>query len=239
MLSRNSESSRALPTELQIQRVIDNPYIPEFRERTKGMGGGEFLTGQRLEAATAKWLAARDQAVVAAMAMLTLCKDDANRLLEPFAWHTAIVTATEWDNFLNLRDHRDAAIPMQKLARLMRQAFAVSTPAPVEDGGWHLPLVSDTEWIMTQGWQSTPEGAVYSAYVSAGRCARSSYSNHHNPETPNESAERWAKLSTAGHWSPGEHAAACMPGDEWIGNFRGWKQLRKHYSTEAVFPCAS
>jgi thymidylate synthase ThyX len=28
-----------------------------------------------------------------------LHKSLTNRLLEPFMWHTAIITATEWDNF--------------------------------------------------------------------------------------------------------------------------------------------
>ena len=235
MLSRNSESSRALPPELQIPRVLDNPYIPEFRERTKGMGGGEFLTGDVLESATAAWLYARDRAVDAAEVLRKFAKDDANRVLEPFAWHTAIVTATEWDNFLNLRDHKDAAIPMLRLAQKMREAFAMSRPAVVQDGGWHLPLVSDLEFAAVSGWQPMPEGAIFGAHVSAGRCARSSYSNHRSPETPNQSAARWATLSQCGHWSPGEHAAACMPGSDWIGNFQGWKQLRKHYEGEAIF----
>ena len=39
---------------------------------------------------------------------LNVHKQVANRLLEPFMWHTVIVTATEWDNFWNLRCHPDA-----------------------------------------------------------------------------------------------------------------------------------
>jgi thymidylate synthase ThyX len=35
-------------------------------------------------------------------------KQLANRLLEPFMWHTVILTATEWSNFFALRAHKDA-----------------------------------------------------------------------------------------------------------------------------------
>lgn len=224
-LSRNSESSRAIPTEKQIERVYRNPYIPEFRERAKGMGGGDYLTGEEYQRARSVWLAARDEAAQRAEALLKVAKDDANRLLEPFMWHTAIITATDWDNFLNLRDHEAAAVPMQRLARMVRGALKDSEPRTLAFGDWHLPMLSPEE-----------RDSDTAPFVSAGRCARSSYSTHHAPETPEESVARWERLSAAGHWSPAEHPAQCA--DTYyhhIGNFRGWKQLRKFYPNEAVF----
>lgn len=248
MLSRNSESSRALPTELQIDRVMKNPYIPEFRERVKGMGGGQPLSGGRRTRATSEWLKARDNAVLTAKRLLTVAKDDANRVLEPFVWHTAIVTATDWDNFFNLRDHRDAALPMQRVARKMKEAMWASIPERMEWGGWHLPLVTPLEYEVIAGGQHDEvfPGVIFAAKVSAGRCARSSYSNHNKPETANESSVRWCSLSEKGHWSPGEHPAQLPRSEaEWYGvqrdaagyegNFYGWKQLRKFYPNEAVF----
>lgn len=229
MLSRNSESSRAIPTEIQIERVINRPYVPEFRERVKGMGGGKPLVGGAKTRAVVAWFDARDAAVEAARNLLKAAKDDANRVLEPFIWHTAIVTATDWDNFFALRDHEEAAIPMQRIARLMKEAMWESIPRHLDYGQWHLPLVGDFEADVAnlQG--------QFGGRVSAGRCARSSYSNHRNPETPKESAARWEMLSSRGHWSPGEHPALCIDEPDFIGNFRGWKQLRKHYLGEAVF----
>jgi hypothetical protein len=39
--SRNSASSRAIPTEKIIEQVVTNPFIPEtFNRRVKGMGVG-------------------------------------------------------------------------------------------------------------------------------------------------------------------------------------------------------
>ena len=49
-------------------------------------------------------------------------KQVANRLLEPFMWHTVIVTATEWDNFWNLRCHPDAQPEIRLVAEAMRAA---------------------------------------------------------------------------------------------------------------------
>src|SRR4051812_47823071 len=43
MLSRNSASSRAIPTEKLLKRVIDTPFVPSFNKRVKGMGVGEAL----------------------------------------------------------------------------------------------------------------------------------------------------------------------------------------------------
>lgn len=233
--SRNSESSRAIPTEERIRRVMEDPYIPEFRVRSKGMYNGAPLEGRRLLKAKRDWLDARDSAVEQAKKFLDVAKDDANRLLEPFSWHTVIVTATEWDNFFNLRCHEAAAIPMQRIGRLMQEAMWGSTPLRKEYGDWHLPLVSDLEYSLILGGKDN-----FGAKVSAGRCARSSFSNHMDPEVPNDSAARWERLAAAGHWSPGEHAALCvMPAlqnDYDYGNFdAGWLQLRKMYPGEAVF----
>lgn len=51
------------------------------------------------------WLFARDKAVetAAIMYVFNVTKQLCNRLLEPFMWHTVIVTATEWENFFALR----------------------------------------------------------------------------------------------------------------------------------------
>lgn len=258
--SRSSESSRAIPPEIEIERVEADPYVPEFAYRVKGMGVGEPLTGYDLLDAQEDWLAARDEAVWTAKALSRIAKDQANRLLEPFMWHTAIVTATEWTNFLNLRDHPSAAPPMRKIAGLMREALEASEPKHVGWGGWHLPLVGYMERELADLCN------IDGAQVSAGRCARSSYSNHLSPETPRESQERWDRLALNAHWSPAEHPARVVTWDEWAtvmarqedalrhsrltgtqpdaayldrleftGNFRGWVQLRKHYAGEAVF----
>lgn len=51
------------------------------------------------------WLYMKDRVVECAvfLSCVGITKQLANRLLEPFMWHTVIVTATEWENFFALR----------------------------------------------------------------------------------------------------------------------------------------
>src|SRR3954469_8833727 len=64
VFSRNSASSRAIPTEKNIQRVAEDPYVPEtFNARVKGMGVGEAFDGEQAEAARNDWLEASADAI--------------------------------------------------------------------------------------------------------------------------------------------------------------------------------
>ncbi len=121
--SRNAASSRAIPTEKLIQRVVDDPWIPTYiGKNQKGMQAGELLTDDDLHEAQMQWLTARDQAVERARALVKIGvhKQVVNRIIEPWMWITVIVSATEWGNFFGLRDHPMAEPHFQELARLAR-----------------------------------------------------------------------------------------------------------------------
>lgn len=108
MFSRNSASSRAIPFEKMLKSVEENPFIPiAWQKDHKGMQGTEYLTAPiDLAYANDIWLEARDRAVKSAKALnkgSKVTKQLCNRLLEPFMYHTIIVTGTEWENFFALR----------------------------------------------------------------------------------------------------------------------------------------
>lgn len=112
MFSRNSASSRAIPFKKMVQMVQDNPFIPlAWQKDHRGMQGNEYFDDVlSIEFAKSNWLTARDWAVMSAKSLHStdngygsITKQLCNRLLEPFMWHTVIVTATEWENFFNLR----------------------------------------------------------------------------------------------------------------------------------------
>ncbi len=63
---------------------------------------------------------------------LNVHKQVANRLLEPFMWHTVIVTATDWENFWNLRCHADAQPEIRKVATMMREKVEASSPVDLD-----------------------------------------------------------------------------------------------------------
>lgn len=107
MLSKNSASSRAIPFEKLLKSVEENPFIPiAWMKDHKGMQGTEFFTDEgTIRFLKSGWLKARDKALNYAKVMSEegLTKQLCNRLLEPFMWHTVIVTGTEWENFFALR----------------------------------------------------------------------------------------------------------------------------------------
>jgi thymidylate synthase ThyX len=173
--------------------------------------------------------------------MLHVDKSRANRLLEPFMWHTAIISGTDWDNFLALRDHPAAQPEFQRVAAAMREGLNVNHPRALMPGEWHLPLVDDDEIYRSDLLRENEfdPGIPLGPMVSAGRCARVSYDRQHDAEAPAKSARRWLDLTRSGHWSPGEHPAMCRDEVAYHGNFRGFKQLRKFYPHEEDFSCVS
>lgn len=233
VLSRNSESSRAVPPEKRISIVASEPFIPDFGGRVKGMGEGELHPDLKVQAEHTWQAAARDAAYHAnVLNDLGVAKVHVNRLLEPFLWHRVLVTATEWDNYLALRCHEDAQREIREVSILMRSALAESRPKRLSYNEWHLPLVSPEE-VSESIWN----GRFFWQMVSAGRCARISYLTHGVIEEPTVSYDRATRLLNAGHMSPFEHQAkpAVNYNMAACGNLQGYKQYRKFIPNESVF----
>ena len=228
VFSRNSASSRAIPTNKLIQRVLDEPAIPlEWGRNKAGMSSDEVLAYEDGVAAERIWLEARDTAVERARQLLELKvhKQQLNRLLEPFLWHTVIVTSTEWDNFFNLRCAPQAQPEIRAAAVRMREALGESLPAPVRIGEWHLPLMQDDERSLHVETQKK---------VSAARCARVSYLTHDGTREIEKDLDLCARLMIDRHLSPFEHVATPSEDDGFRANFRGWQQMRKEVEAPVV-----
>jgi thymidylate synthase ThyX len=164
-------------------------------------------------------------------AWLNVHKQVANRLLEPFMWHTVIVTATEWENFWNLRCHPDAQPEISLVAEEMRSATQASEPAELAPGEWHLPLIRSEDREQVASLEDLIK-------VSAGRCARVSYLTHAGERDLDADIELHDRLLESGHMSPLEHPArplttAELNDGKWSGNFRGWHSYRKDIAGEA------
>ncbi len=232
--SRNSASSRAIPYSKMRQRVLNDPAVPlVWPAEQRGMQGGEPLGEKELMARTV-WENARGSALVHADALHAIGahKSVVNRLLEPFMWHTAVVTATDWDGFFAQRCSPLAQPEIRAVAEAMRNALYASRPAPLTPQEWHLPYVDD------QDLAECTEKDVDARFVSAARCARTSYLTHDGQRDVRldgaiglDPPSLYEKLRSADppHWSPMEHPArpAWFRGDQRkIANFRGWVQLR-------------
>lgn len=227
VFSRNAMSSRAIPVAKMVEQVRNDPAMPVYWGANQpGMQAGQEV--QHAMNAQDLWRQAGAAAADFAerLSAIGLHKQLSNRVLEPFQWMRTLITATEWDNFFELRMHPDAQPEFQHLATLMHKAIEGSTPAErfyTGPNSWHLPYVSDAE------------RAIYREDVllklSTARCARVSYLTHdgENPDIAKD-IELYQRLvgSTPIHASPCEHQAQpLMSGTERSRNFVGWKQHRE------------
>lgn len=224
--SRNSASSRAIPIQKMLRRVLEEPYIPtKWGKNQKGMQAAEELSPSEAGVAEAMWLAGRDRAVETARALLEfgVHKQLTNRLLEPFLWHTVLVTATEWSNFFHLRTHPAAHPEIQIPAAMMYERYQNSQPKELGFGDWHTPLIvqEDDDWIEPLTVLGYEEQVPK---VSCARCARVSFLTHDGRRDPKEDLELYDRLLAPGHMSPFEHAARPMF-DEEYSSFGRWDCL--------------
>jgi hypothetical protein len=129
-LNLSANSARAIPSKDYLQKVLDNPYIPMWTSKKKGMNGGK-VTEKQDEQAKTIWLNSLKGSTLnstdensfpegiviynqiieqlgvsdsfSKLCELDIHKQNANRLLAPYAYTTCILSGTEWDNFFELR----------------------------------------------------------------------------------------------------------------------------------------
>lgn len=208
LFSRNSASSRAIPVERMIKMVQDDPYVPtHWGKNQKGMQADEEFPLADHARLVDRWLAAAQSATNHARLLLGegVHKQITNRLLEPFMWHTALVTATEWSNWDHLRANKDAHPEIRKLAELMLEVRTMSRPEKLGRDQWHLPLVPDGPELLSTGYDM--DALIR---ISIARCARVSYLTHDGRRDPSDDMKLFDRLLTSGHMSPLEHVARPM-----------------------------
>jgi len=232
VFSRNSASSRAIPPEQNITNVTQEPFIPEtFGKRVKGMGVGEDIEDQ--EAAKRAWTWMLDKVVQGSNMLIDLDCDKSriNRVLEPWMWHTAIITSTEWENFFGLRapdgDTWQRGFPaqpeMQIIAIAMREALWGSEPEQLQEDWWHLPYAKEDELeelcMLRKRVEEYPDTMSFAEDLEqhlewmqdacSRRLARVSFDKHTDSEPFNVSITKAGELKVNGHFSPFEHV--CRP----------------------------
>ena len=231
VFSRNAASSRAIPVKKMLAYIRSNPALPvSWGKNQSGMQANEELDPFTQERAKEKWLEACSDAVRHSEDLMNLGvhKQVANRITEPFVHMNTICTATEWENFFNLRRHKAAQPEIKVLADEMWKAYQESKPRSLFGEEWHLPFILKEEW-------NNPIDLLKKCSVA--RCCRVSYMNHDGtkPDAVKDVILH-DTLIASGHMSPLEHIATPAPAAVvWYGNFRGWKSYRKFISNEDVF----
>ena len=129
---------------------------------------------------------------------ISVHKQNANRLIEPFMWHEALITSCYWENFLRLRIDEAAQPEIHALAVLVREALRASEP----QARWaHAAFVDDMPA------PAAGEDAVMAAMAdSASECARISYKDR-SKQAVRKGSDLGQRLLAQGHLSPFEHSA--------------------------------
>lgn len=253
VFSRNAASSRAIPVGKMIQSVIDDPFVPLWWGKNQpGMQAHEELIGTDLTMAKWGWEQAFNAAIRQALSLSKAGahKQIINRILEPFAHITVLVSSTEWANFLALRDHPDAEPHIRLLAQAMRQELErednIQTLGP---GQWHLPFSSFQVSSRLGVIPSDGTTMLDAIRLSSACCASTSYKTTDGFEMTVERARALHEKLTKSnpiHASPFEHVAQAdevRGSDEdglwWAnsrlhGNFTGFNQYRKMLPNECV-----
>ena len=226
VFSRNSSSSRAIPVSRYIESVREDPAIPiQWGTKQRGMQAGPPLENGAAKSAELQWRRALENALDAASILdqMGVHKQITNRLLDPFAWNTMIISSTEWENFFRLRCSPLAQPEIEAVAQCIRLVYEASVPQELDYGEWHTPLIQPDEEFSLQDRKK----------VSVARCGRVSYLTHAGVRDPDEDLAMFRRLQSAEppHDSPMEHVATpATPGEieahNVKGNFGTFHQLR-------------
>lgn len=232
VFSRNASSSRAIPVAKMIEQVRTKPAMPvHWGKNQAGMQANEELEFSDKLMVQHCWKYAAEEASRLAEQMMVkgAHKQVVNRILEPFQWISVVCTATDFDNFFELRSHPDAQPEIKVLSDMMKEAMDTNKPKELKDNEYHLPYVLEEERMEYSLSDCTK--------FSVARCARVSYLTHDGTKpVPEKDMELYIRLvgSTPLHASPAEHQARPnkQPDSGWgkalSGNFNSnWAQYRK------------
>ncbi len=125
--------------------------------------------------------------------------------------------------------------------------------------GLNSPELYEEAGLPPSNWYGTVDAWI-AALISAGRVARTSYLTHHGTRDLVADVRLATRLVLSRHMSPLEHVAVAVNRDQWngqmrlrieeqlksdqhhnlitpceLGNFTGWKQLRKFVANESGF----
>jgi len=222
-LSRNFQSSRAIPILRQMEQIASNPAMPVWWGKDQsGMVAKEEITGLEREMAEMIILGMRDACLngVKQLHKLGLHKQISNRYVEAWMWTKGVVTATmeAWEAFFALRCAYDAQPEIKALADAIYEAIESSTSRELDYGEYHLPYidkhhVKGVTSYSSRGCLLTLKEAIK---VSVSCCAQSSYRKLDTSLEKAINVYGMLNLPTDGrypegnpHFSPAEHVAVC------------------------------
>lgn len=141
LIARNFSSSRAIP--VGRNNEIESFYPNYWGKNQSGMVAKDEEIDD-IASADEAWCIAIESSKYYSKKLsdLGLHKQWANRLND---WHTmakGVTTATEWNNFLWLRNSEDAQPEIRELAEQIEYLLKTEQPFKLNPGEWHLPYIN-------------------------------------------------------------------------------------------------
>ena len=143
-IEKNTSSSRAIPVSKMLDHILEQNLKPiYFGSKKSGMQAGDELTDEGLDFVKCVWGSSLESAVEYAEMLdkAGVAKEVTNRITEPYQLIKAVWSATDWDNWFNLRLEKDADPNICMLAYKMYEAMSKSVPVLLKKGEYHLPYV--------------------------------------------------------------------------------------------------
>ena len=143
-IEKNTSSSRAIPVSKMLDHILEQNLKPiYFGSKKSGMQAGDELTGEGLDFVKCVWGSSLESAVEYAEMLdkAGVAKEVTNRITEPYQLIKAVWSATDWENWFNLRLEKDADPNICMLAYKMYEAMSKSVPVLLKKGEYHLPYV--------------------------------------------------------------------------------------------------
>lgn len=260
MLNTNAQSSRAVPTKKLIEEVRRNPYIPShWGKNQKGMQAYEEQDSPvNNMPKEAFWDICIHNACNNAQAIeeAGYHKQIANRIIEPYSHTKLAISGTEWNNFFNLRIHKDAEPNIREMAVQLYKLIHQSRGELINNGEWHLPYITrrrqhrQMQYLFDHQEVSLEE-AIQISLACVAQVSYRSLNTH--PETikriynnlfPDNGdpihgspaqhlATPFKEARCEGDWQKGE-THRDKDGYSWSAQLRGWCQYRKLIPNENV-----
>ena len=206
MFSRNSSSGRAMSVTRLTNADITLPIWTKEKKGMQGevldrLGEDKDITDRANEIVSEMYWFAKEKA--GELEALGIHHQNINVYLKSFFNIHTLVTATEWQNFFNLRISDHAQPEIKQLAIAIKIAMEQSEPVERLE---HVPYYEN-----------------YYYFSSAGRCARISYLS--DSVDSGTDAKLGDKLWENKHLTPFEHIAFARL-DCWYANFNTWQSYR-------------
>ena len=152
-------------------------------------------------------------------------KQISNRPTETYTHIRVLVTATEFDNWFNLRLHHAADPTIRQLAEVMKAAYDASVPNPLKPGEWHTPFHSD-KIVSVSCAAQTSYRKLDDSYGKA--LSIFEKLNLENSDEPAHSSPAEHQAKYVENMSLGTQGVTHLDrhGQYWSGNLRGWVQYR-------------